>query len=64
MRLSWHGQSERMGGMIDIAGRAASINPNGSACRIYAHAFHHREGDRKDRVQRSAGCVPQRCGRE
>jgi hypothetical protein len=31
--------------MIDVAGRAASINPNGSACRIYAHAFHIREVD-------------------
>ena len=31
--------------MIDIAGRTASINPNGSACRIYAHALHHREVD-------------------
>src|ERR1700682_2019741 len=39
----WHCQSERVGGMIDVAGRAASINPNGSVCRIYAHAFHNRE---------------------
>jgi hypothetical protein len=31
--------------MIDIAGRAASINPNGSARRIYAHTPHHREVD-------------------
>ncbi len=46
----WHGQSERVGGMIDIAGRAASINPNGSACRIYAHAFHHREVDHQSVV--------------
>lgn len=46
----WHGQSERVGGMIDIAGRTASINPNGSACRIYAHAFHHREVDHQSVV--------------
>jgi hypothetical protein len=36
--------------MIDIAGRAASINPNGSACRIYAHALHHREVDHQSVV--------------
>ena len=46
----WHGQSERVGGMIDIAGRAASINPNGSACRIYVHALHHREVDHQSVV--------------
>jgi hypothetical protein len=46
----WHSQSERVGGMIDVAGRAASINPNGSACRFYAHAFHNREVDHQSVV--------------
>ena len=45
-----HGQSERVGGVIDVARRAASIDPNGSACRIYAHAFHHREVDHQSVV--------------
>src|SRR5207248_7901083 len=38
-----HGQSERMGGMIDIARRAARTNANGSVSRIYAHALHQRQ---------------------
>ena len=45
-----HGQSERVGGVIDVARRAASINPNGSARRIYAHALHHREVDHQSVV--------------
>src|SRR5439155_2475935 len=38
-----HGESERVGGMIDIARRAARTNANGSVSRIYAHALHQRQ---------------------
>ena len=40
-----HGQAERVGGVIDVAGRAAGLDPHGSACRIDAHALHHRQVD-------------------
>ena len=40
-----HGQAERVGGVIDVARRAASIDPNRSARRIDAHALHHRQVD-------------------
>ena len=36
--------------MIDIARRVASINTNGSARRIHAHALHHREVDHQSVV--------------
>ena len=40
-----HGKSERVGGMIDIARRATSINTNGSVRRIDTYALHQRQVD-------------------
>ena len=45
-----HRQAERVGGVIDVARRAAGIDPYGSACRIHAHALHHREVDHQSVV--------------
>ena len=40
-----HGQAERVGGVVDVARRAAGIDPHGAARRIDAHALHQREVD-------------------
>ncbi len=40
-----HGQAECVGGVVNVARRAARIHPNPSSRRIYAHALHHRQVD-------------------
>ena len=53
-----HGQAERVGGVIDVARRAAGIDPNGAARRIDAHALHQRQVDHQTVVAAAkAGAV-------
>ena len=39
------GKTEGVGGVVNIACRAASPHPHGPVCRIDAHALHHRQVD-------------------
>ena len=40
-----HGQAEGVGGMVDVARRAARLDPHGAARRVDAHALHQRQVD-------------------